>query len=153
MTRMEVEIEGFAGRDAERPERGPTVRASLAHTERKRQEDGSYADGDTIWVNVTAWDENSRATRSLLEVRKGDLVLVRGNLSQNRWTDRDGALHVDWQISNPYRVARLVKPGSTPSSAPSVQPRADGTAAGYVAPAPGSVPDWQASSSDEEVNW
>lgn len=153
MTRMEIEIEGFAGRDAERPERGPAVRVSVAHTPRARQQDGTYADGETLWVNVLSWSDEARSTRALREVRKGDLLLVRGRLTQNRWTDRDGAVHVDWQVSDPWMVARLVRPGSTPSPAPAVQPDAASAAApsGYVAPAPASVPGWQTST--DEVNW
>jgi single-strand DNA-binding protein len=63
----------------------------LAVTPRTRQEDGTWADGETSFHTVTVWrDQASNAVDSLA---KGARVLVVGRPKERTWTDQDGTEH------------------------------------------------------------
>jgi len=58
--------------------------------------DGEWVDAATTWITVNcnqALAENVRAS-----IRKGDAVVVVGQLRTSRWTDTDGAPHERIQI-------------------------------------------------------
>lgn len=120
MTRLEMEIAGFAGKDAERPPTGPAAVASLAHTPRT-QKDGSWQDaGGTVWVKVVCWQQNAGNTRRLLAVRKGEPVLVRGKCRVNTWTGSDGTERTELEIHDPFVVEKLAR-GDTQQDAPATE--------------------------------
>lgn len=114
-TSIEVLMVGNAGRDCETPGgNGPAAKVSIAHTPRKRDDaTGEWSDaGDTIWVTLLVWSSESSVYRSLKSVRKGDRVLVKGALSQNRWADAEGRDRFELQISHP-RVVEIVDKGAS----------------------------------------
>lgn len=60
----------------------------VAVTERKKLADGSWADGDTTWLDVTAWGTLAEnITESLV---KGSRVVVVGKLKQRTFERADG---------------------------------------------------------------
>jgi len=62
---------------------------TVAQTPRVRdRESGTYTDGDTLFMRVTAWRElGEHAAESL---HKGDRVVVTGRLRQHSWTNDEG---------------------------------------------------------------
>jgi single-strand DNA-binding protein len=63
----------------------------LAVTPRTRQEDGTWADGETTFHTINVWrDQAEHAVDSL---GKGARVLVVGRPKQRTWTDQDGTEH------------------------------------------------------------
>jgi single-strand DNA-binding protein len=63
----------------------------LAVTPRTRQEDGTWADGETTFHTVNVWrDQAEHAAESL---GKGARVIVVGRPKERSWTDQDGTQH------------------------------------------------------------
>jgi single-strand DNA-binding protein len=58
----------------------------IAVTPRTRQEDGSWAQGETSFHTITVW-------RDAETLRKGARVIVVGRPKQRSWTDQDGTEH------------------------------------------------------------
>lgn len=63
----------------------PVASIRLACTERRRTPSGDWEDGDTTWLDVTAWRNLAEAAAEHLA--KGDAVTVTGRLTQK---ERDG---------------------------------------------------------------
>lgn len=85
-----VTIEGRVGKDPELrfiPAGAAVCNFSLAHTERKREGD-QWVDGQTIWFDITCWRQLAENVSE--SIRRGDLVIVHGDLSQDTYTPRDG---------------------------------------------------------------
>ena len=61
-----------------------TVVASKA----KKQADGTWTDGDTLWMDVSAW--NNLAENSAESLTKGSRVVVTGNLKPRTFEKKDG---------------------------------------------------------------
>lgn len=61
--------------------------ARMAHTERKRQADGKWVDGDTVWINVVAWQ---KAGEMLAMLVKGTPIYVAGRFTYPSWEGKDG---------------------------------------------------------------
>jgi single-strand DNA-binding protein len=59
----------------------------LAHTERKKQADGKWIDGDTMWVTVTAWGKLAETFAMLV---KGTPVFVSGRFTYPSYEGREG---------------------------------------------------------------
>lgn len=70
------------------------VEFSLAITERKANNEG-----DTNWINFTAWEGRAEALARYL--KKGDLVYVFGKLVNQKYQDREG--------NNRYKMYVLVE--------------------------------------------
>jgi single-strand DNA-binding protein len=63
----------------------------LAVTPRTRQQDGTWADGETSFHTVNVWrDQAEHAAESL---GKGARVIVVGRPKERSWTDQDGTQH------------------------------------------------------------
>ena len=88
-------IEGNVGQDPELrfTQSGNAVaNFSVAVTERIRQDDGTWTDGDTSWFRVTAWrDLAENAAESL---RQGMRVVVTGRFKLDTYEDESGKSRV-----------------------------------------------------------
>jgi single-strand DNA-binding protein len=70
---------------------------SLAYTPRK-QVNGEWQDGETMWFKVVAFGTKAEAIADTY--RKGDTVLVTGELTQSTWTDKaDGKERTSLEIT------------------------------------------------------
>jgi single-strand DNA-binding protein len=85
---------------------------SLAYTPRK-QVNGEWQDGETMWFKVVAFGTKAEAIADTF--RKGDTVLVTGELAQSTFTDKaDGKERVSLEIiaKEVGLVPKLGKPKS-----------------------------------------
>jgi len=64
------------------------VQFRLASTDRRRDAQGNWQDGTTSWYRVNAWGELGR--NALNSLRKGQRVIVAGDLSVSEWDGADG---------------------------------------------------------------
>ena len=55
---------------------------------RKRQDDGSWVDDKTCWLDVTCFKQTAEHVAESLQ--KGDLVTVTGRVQTDEWTSPDG---------------------------------------------------------------
>ena len=87
----EIVITGNLGDDPElrySPAGNPFTRLSVAHTDRFKDGDGKWQDGDTFWWNVTVFGSLSENVAESLH--KGDRVIVAGRVTPNEWKDKEG---------------------------------------------------------------
>lgn len=75
------------------PDRRPYASFRLAHSPRMRRQDGSWEDGPTNWVTVKCW--GMLATNVDMSLRKGQPVVVVGNLRVSEWTTDNGVVRHD----------------------------------------------------------
>lgn len=61
---------------------------TVAQTPRYRDSKGEWADGETIFMKITAWGQLAEGCAESL--RKGDRVNVTGTLFSQRWEDDEG---------------------------------------------------------------
>ena len=62
---------------------------SVASTPRVYNKDkNEWADGETLWMRVTAWGDMAENVAETL--RRGNRVLVTGRLEQNNWVTEEG---------------------------------------------------------------
>jgi single-strand DNA-binding protein len=85
-----ITVIGTLGQDPEErsTSRGPVVQFRLASTERRRDAQGGWQDGATSWYRVNAWGELGR--NALTSLRKGQRVIVAGDLTVSEWDAPDG---------------------------------------------------------------
>jgi single-strand DNA-binding protein len=60
----------------------------VAVTPRRRDKDGEWADTPTLWFKVTAWRRLGEHVAG--SVKKGDRVVVSGDLGLEKWLGNDG---------------------------------------------------------------
>lgn len=60
---------------------------SFAINNSKKNKDGTWDNG-TLWVKVVLW--GTQADRFFEEIKKGDKVVVQGQLKEEKWTNNDG---------------------------------------------------------------
>lgn len=60
----------------------------VASTRRRRNENGDWTDGPTLWFTVKAW--RAAALNVVDSVHKGDPVVVSGRLEVDEWTGPEG---------------------------------------------------------------
>lgn len=85
-----VTVVGHLGTDAEfkkTPKGTPVTSFSLANTPRK-QINGEWTDGDTVWFRVFVW--NYDAAGAAIALHKGDKVLVTGRLQVASYVTKEG---------------------------------------------------------------
>jgi single-strand DNA-binding protein len=84
---------------------------SLAYTPRK-QVNGEWQDGETMWFKVVAFGTKAEAIADTY--RKGDTVLVVGEMAQNTYTDKEGNEKTSMEITarEVGLVPKLGKPKS-----------------------------------------
>lgn len=77
---------------------GKTLASSaIAMTERVRDTDGTYKNGETVFVDVVCWD--FLAKDAAVSLVKGDRVVIIGRLAQQTYTDKDGAPQTKLEIT------------------------------------------------------
>lgn len=73
------------------------VKLRLAVTDRVKQADGSWADGDTMWLDVIGWRQLAEnAAESLV---KGSRVIVTGKLKSRSYEKADGTKGISYEIT------------------------------------------------------
>ena len=85
-----ITVIGTLGQDPEErsTSRGSVVQFRLASTDRRRDAQGNWQDGTTSWYRVNAWGELGR--NALTSLRKGQRILVVGDLTVSEWDGADG---------------------------------------------------------------
>jgi single-strand DNA-binding protein len=85
-----ITVVGTLGQEPEErsTSRGPVVQFRLASTDRRRDAQGNWQDGTTSWYRVNVWGELGR--NALASLRKGQRVIVAGDLSVSEWEAADG---------------------------------------------------------------
>ena len=85
-------IIGSLGKDPElkssRDGKTQFLKFGMAWSERQRQQDGSYHDGPTVWVQVTVFGRQAQNLAHSLQ--KGDRVVVTGKLAPESWSSQQG---------------------------------------------------------------
>ena len=79
-----ITVVGALGTDPEErsTSRGAVVQFRVASTDRRRDAQGNWSDGQTSWYRVNAWGELGR--NALVSLRKGQRVIVAGDLVRQR---------------------------------------------------------------------
>ncbi|HEY8319505.1 MAG TPA: single-stranded DNA-binding protein [Amnibacterium sp.] len=137
-----ITVVGALGTDPEErsTSRGAVVQFRVASTDRRRDAQGNWSDGQTSWYRVNAWGELGK--NALASLRKGQRVIVAGDLSVSEWDGADGHKNRSIEIRAvslghdlTFGVSRFermqrgqqapagIDTGSTPTQAPVQQPR------------------------------
>lgn len=74
----------------------PVANMRVAASERKRTESGEWVDGDSVFINVTCW--NQTANNVVSSLSKGDSVIVVGKLKQRDYTDSNGQSRTIYEV-------------------------------------------------------
>ena len=74
----------------------PVASIRVATSERRRTESGEWVDGDSLFINVTCW--NQTATNVASSLNKGDSVVVVGKLKQRDYTDKEGQSRTVYEV-------------------------------------------------------
>ena len=69
---------------------------SLAYTPRK-QVNGEWQDGETMWFKVVAFGTKAEAIADTF--KKGDTVVVVGEMAQSTYTDKEGKEKISMEIT------------------------------------------------------
>jgi single-strand DNA-binding protein len=88
----------LVGRIGQNPEPiGSGIRMRLATNDRvKNDATGQWEDKDTSWWTVKAWKTVAESAKSVL--RKGQEVIIVGNMREENWTDKDGNKKVSYEV-------------------------------------------------------
>lgn len=74
----------------------PIARLRVASSERKRLDDGSWGDGPTCFLDLTAFD--AVAEEAAEKLVKGSRVIVTGRLQQRDWETKDGEKRTSYDV-------------------------------------------------------
>ena len=91
-----ITVTGNLGADAEsKVTKGglPVTSFSIASTPRK-QVNGEWIDGDTLWFRISLWQDTSEQP-----LHKGTKVKVTGRLAQTSWVDKAGTTNKSLEIN------------------------------------------------------
>jgi single-strand DNA-binding protein len=124
MPAIDVTVVGNLARDPELK----TIRSgvqlctfTIGASERHRDDDGTWRDGQTSWVRCSAWRELGEHISATLG--KGDRVIVTGRLAEREY-EHNGSKRSSWEVtvtdagpSLKFTEAKLAK--ATRASAPS----------------------------------
>lgn len=95
-----ITVSGYLGADPElkfTANGTAMVKMNLGVTDRVKQADGSWSDGDTMWLNVIGWRQLAEnAAESLV---KGSRVIVTGKLKSRSYEKQDGTKGVSYEIT------------------------------------------------------
>ena len=143
-----ITVVGALGTDPEErsTSRGAVVQFRVASTDRRRDAQGNWSDGQTSWYRVNAWGELGR--NALVSLRKGQRVIVAGDLSVSEWDGSDGHKNRSVEIravslghdltfgvsrfermQRAQQAAGATDTGSTPAQAAAQQPASPAPAA------------------------
>jgi len=64
--------------------------------DRKKDDSGKFMDGDPLFIDVLVFGKHAEHLAE--SVKKGDSVTVSGQLSPNKWTDKEGGEHNDIRV-------------------------------------------------------
>lgn len=87
---MQIQIRGNVGNDPElkfSKNNKPYVTFSVGYTERIKQGD-QWTNGNTTWFRVVQFDKAAEAVADF--VKKGDAVIVIGEMKQSSYKDKNG---------------------------------------------------------------
>jgi single-strand DNA-binding protein len=87
---MQITVKGNVGNDIDlkfSKNNKAYATFSLAYTPRTKQGD-EWVDGDTTWFRVVQFDKKAEALAD--SIKKGDSVVVVGEMKQSTYKDRDG---------------------------------------------------------------
>jgi single-strand DNA-binding protein len=110
LSRATLTVEGNVGRepDIRFSKTGKAItKFNVAVTERVKEPNGTYSDGETMWVQVVCF--GALAEDSAEAVKKGARVVAGGRAKMEEWTDKDGGkrttlvLLADWVGLKPPR--------------------------------------------------
>lgn len=96
---MHISVKGNLGSDPDlkfSKNNNAYVNFSLAYTPRF-QENGEWKDGETNWFRVTVFGAKAEAVAD--NFKKGDTVLVVGDLKQSTYTDKEGNERTSMEIA------------------------------------------------------
>jgi len=127
-----VTLEGRATADAElrvTPNGSAVANFRIACSESKKLDDGTWEDGDKLFVNVAIWKEAAEAVAE--QIKKGDRIAVTGRLYQREYEvngDKRTSLELKFATAAiPVVGARRTTPTPAPAADPwSTAPTTDG---------------------------
>lgn len=96
---MNIQVKGNLGSDPDlkfSKNNNAFCNFSLAYTPRQ-QVNGEWVDGETNWFRVTVFGAKAEAVAD--SFKKGDTVLVVGELKQNTYQDKDGNEKTSMEIA------------------------------------------------------
>jgi single-strand DNA-binding protein len=102
----------------------------VACNERKKTDAGGWTDGDSLFLGVTAWEQQAEAIAE--QVAKGSKVTVVGKLRQRQWEDKDGNKRSTYEVQA-FDVALVVRPPKAEREKPQ-QPAQDPWSTNDAAP-------------------
>lgn len=74
---------------------------------------------EAVWLNLLAF---GKVAESLLRHKQGDMVNVAGNVQMSQWTDANGELHSQWQVTADSLIsARTTRPSGGRKAKPNGQ--------------------------------
>jgi single-strand DNA-binding protein len=108
---MNIQVKGNVGQDPElkfSKSNMAFVTLSVAYTPRSKQGD-QWVDGETMWFRVVQFGTKAEATVDA--IKKGDSVIVMGELKQSTYTDKEGKEKTTLEIvaENIGLLPRLIK--------------------------------------------
>ncbi len=131
-----ITVRGWVGSDVvlSRTPQGVAVASLRVGSTPRRQRDGEWQDGETLWFAVRAWRELGAHVAG--SVAKGDPVLVTGRLVAESWQRDDGsratrhvlvATAVGHDLARGTTVfTRAPRPGAGPAAAAGASPSPGG---------------------------
>lgn len=119
----------------------------LVASKSRKEDDGSWTTVSEFWCNGTMWNsDNGKEAENLCEsLRQGDLVEIRGQLSQRPYETKEGEKRLSMEV-NLYAIAPSLKRATAKvvkaerSSGTSASPASDSAASGAPADDPWATP-------------
>jgi single-strand DNA-binding protein len=74
----------------------PILKLRVAANENKRNDDGSWSDGASCFLDVTVFEPHAEPLAE--ELNKGMPVLLTGRLQQREWTTQEGAKRTSYEV-------------------------------------------------------
>jgi single-strand DNA-binding protein len=121
---MNIQVKGNVGSDPElkfSKSNTAFVTLSVAYTPRSKQGD-QWVDGETMWFRVVQFGTKAEATVDA--IKKGDSVIVTGELKQSTYTDKEGKEKTSLEIVADQigLLPRLVKSSKVSTDNPEAFP-------------------------------
>lgn len=104
------------------PSGSAVVSFRVACNQRKKTDAGGWVDGDSCFLDVTAWQEKAEAIAE--QVKQGDRVVVTGTLKMREYTDKDENKRQAFEV-NAFDVALIVRPPKAERDRPKEPPAND----------------------------
>jgi len=96
----------------------------VAVNERVKQDDGTWADGEATYYNVSAWDPIAEGVAA--QVNKGTRVIVHGKLKSRSYEGKDGAKGLSLDVrADEVGISTGITRKNTSNSEPTEEPSWD----------------------------